>query len=163
MSNKLSACSDQVSSQSHTHIRFILGKQVIIEITGISTTHYVKWTHRHRYLKLQEFSAGNSTWISTPSAPLLFTSEGIQEATLSSPDNNVLINFLGTSEFLEREMCSLLWAEGCGRCASCKPVALQMCAPPRTGGLCLSKELLDITRRALKIESGCFLCVLFFF
>ena len=33
--------------------------------------------------------------------PLLFTNEGIQEAMLPSPDNNVLINFVGTLEFLE--------------------------------------------------------------
>lgn len=156
MSNKLSACSNQVSSQSYTHICFILGKQVIIEITWISTTHYLKWTHRCQQLKLQEFSAENSTWISTPYAPLLFTNEGIQEATLSSPDNNVLINFLGTLELLEQEMCSLLWAESCGRCASCKPVALQMCGPPRTGGLYLSKELFNTTRRALMKIEGVF-------
>lgn len=32
----------------------------------------------------------------------MFTNEGIQEAMLPSPDNNMLINFLGTLEFLER-------------------------------------------------------------
>lgn len=39
--------------------------------------------------------------MSTPYTPLLFTNEGIQEAMLPSPDNNMLINSLGTLEFLE--------------------------------------------------------------
>lgn len=101
--------------------------------------------------------------------PLLFTNEGIQEATLPSPDNNVLINFLGTLEFLEHsEVRGVQPDAGKLKSAVYEPAAnlwRSRCAlPPWMGSwwsLYLSKELLNTAGRALmKIENiFCCLCV----
>lgn len=105
--------------------------------------------------------------MSTPYTPLLFTNEGIQEAMLPSPDNNMLINSLGTLEFLEHsEVRGVQPDKGKLKSVAYVPAANLWCSrcalPPWMGSwwsLYWSKELLNTTGRALMKIENIFSCL----